>query len=163
MTRILSIYVLSGALAVLVVAVPSSADAIEIKTPQVAMPHVNVPHVTTPQVNTHVITPQVKLHVIPPEGSTGSKITDTNSGAGTPTSTGPSGGAVWQGPVTINGPSGAGAEVRSETVGGTPVAIDGPHLLGSGNNPNSGGGSLLQPVVVNHQLPKGGTGLHLPP
>jgi hypothetical protein len=49
MTRIVTIYLLSGALAVLVAAVPSSADAIEIKTPQVTMPHVNVPQAKTPQ------------------------------------------------------------------------------------------------------------------
>jgi hypothetical protein len=58
---------------------PAVADAIEIKTPTISMPHVTGPHVTTPQVNTHIVTPQVKLHVTIPEGSTGSKITNTNS------------------------------------------------------------------------------------
>jgi hypothetical protein len=58
---------------------PAVAYALEIKTFTDSMPHIIVPHVTTPQVNTHIITPQVKLHVITPEGSTGSKITNTNS------------------------------------------------------------------------------------
>jgi hypothetical protein len=49
MTRILTICVLNGAPA-LVVAAPSSADAIEIKTPKVTMPHVvKMPQLKTPQ------------------------------------------------------------------------------------------------------------------
>jgi hypothetical protein len=58
MTRILTIYVLSGALAVLVVAVPSSADAIEIQTPQVTTAHVNVQQVKTSQANSHIDAPK---------------------------------------------------------------------------------------------------------
>jgi hypothetical protein len=59
MTRILTTYVLSGALAVLAVAVPSSADAIEIKTPPVTMTHVNVPQAKTPQAKSGAASPLI--------------------------------------------------------------------------------------------------------
>ena len=81
MTRISRIYVLSGALTLLAVAVTSSAHAIEINAPKVQVPHVNVPQVKPPQTNTHINTPQLKL--VTPGGNNGKSISNMgNQGAG---------------------------------------------------------------------------------
>ena len=77
MARIFTTYILSGALAVLAVAVPSSAHAIEIKTPQVTVPHVNVPQVKTPQANTHINAPQLNTH-----GKAQTAVTGGSGGTG---------------------------------------------------------------------------------
>jgi hypothetical protein len=71
---------LGGTLAVLVVAAPSMARAIEIKTPQVTMPHVNVPQVKTPQAITHVNTPQLNTHVITSGRNANNKNTGKTTG-----------------------------------------------------------------------------------
>ena len=76
MTRISTIYVLSGALAMLAVMAPSRVHALEIKTPRVQMPHVNLPRVKPPSMSIHTnVTGQ---NVVLPGGA-GGKTTGTNS------------------------------------------------------------------------------------